>query len=191
MPFTVNHQGYVVQELERRLQSVVPHKLQTRVLHLAYFPKLAAHPGRRKLYYTLRKDFCSPAMSFEAYESVRGCFPCGRSHMKLRKYSKKVMLVPGQAPLTFIGIDQLVKVTWMPRSNRYLVDLTDRFSNITRTVPLKRNIATTVAQTFFIHCVFTNSPPIYLLSENGSQFPAKFFHDVCRILEIRNWLTKT
>ena len=49
--------------------------------------------------------------------------------------------------------------------------------------------AATVAKAFCEHWLFRYGPPAHLLSDNGGQFTAKFFQDVCAILGIRRLFT--
>jgi hypothetical protein len=60
----------------------------------------------------------------------------------------------------------------------------DRFSKLTRTIPLRTTSAFVVAKAFCDHWVFVYGPPRYILTDNGSQFTAKFFLAVCRELGI-------
>ena len=191
LPFVVNDRGFLVRMVESNPQIVVPHSLQQRVLHLSHYVKLGAHPGGRKLYLTLRRDFYWPAMAFDCYAVSRSCTDCARNNVKLRRYSKNLSLFPARAPLEFIAIDILGELIKTARGNRFLLVITDRFSKLVRTVPLKRITARAVAQAFVTHWVFSYGPSVILLSDNGPQFTAKFFQDVCRILDIKNVFTTT
>jgi transposase InsO family protein len=62
--------------------------------------------------------------------------------------------------------------------------MTDRFSKLTRTVPLRSISAFTVARAFCEQWVFVYGAPRYVLTDNGTQFTAKFFLAVCRELRI-------
>lgn len=90
-------------------------------------------------------------MAFHAYASVRECSSCAKNRVKLRKYSKKLMLVYARAPLAFVALESLsdlVRTSW---NNPYLLMSTDCFSKVTRTVPLRNISATTVAHAFLPH----------------------------------------
>ena len=68
--------------------------------------------------------------------------------------------------------------------NRFLLVITDRFSKLTRTVPLRTITAMVVAKAFCESWVFAYGAPRYVLTDNGTQFNAKFFLAVCRELGI-------
>ena len=67
--------------------------------------------------------------------------------------------------------------------------ITDRFSRLTQVVALRTITAYTVAVAFCDSWVFKYGIPRTLLSDNGPQFNAKFFHSTCRILGITNFST--
>ena len=73
----------------------------------------------------------------------------------------------------------------------YLLVITDRFSKLTRVVPLKSITAYQVAKAFVTHWVVCYGAPAHLLSDNGSQFTSKLFLHVCSELKIRNAFTTT
>jgi transposase InsO family protein len=62
--------------------------------------------------------------------------------------------------------------------------MTDRFSKLTCTVPLRTKTAFVVAKAFCEHWVFCYGPPRRVHSDNGPKFSAKFFQTVCRELVI-------
>jgi transposase InsO family protein len=68
--------------------------------------------------------------------------------------------------------------------NRFLLVIFDRFSKLTRTVPLRTITALGVAKAFCDAWEFAYEPPRYLLADNDTRFNAKFFLAVCRELGI-------
>jgi transposase InsO family protein len=75
------------------------------------------------------------------------------------------------------------------RGNRFLLVICDRLSKLTRTVPLHTITALVVAKAFCDTWLFSYVPPRYLLTDNGTQFNAKFFLAVCRELGIAKIFT--
>ena len=64
--------------------------------------------------------------------------------------------------------------------------ISDRYSKLTRTVPLKNVSAETVAQAFVSHWVFVYGAPVKLLYDNGSQFTSRVFLAVCKFLRVES-----
>ena len=152
---------------------------------------MAGHPGGRKLYYSLRRDYYWPDMAVDCYATVRECVTCARNRIKLRKNRKMMTLFPAISPLVCVSIDILGDLMRTKRKNRYLLVITHRFTKLVRTVPMKKISSTEVAKELVHHWVFVYGPTIYLLSDNGSQFTSRLFQDVCRILDIENIFTTT
>ena len=100
-------------------------------------------------------------MSLDVHATVRACADCPRERISLRKHANYLKLFPATTPLEFVSIDILgeLKETPAPRNNRYLLVITDRYSKLTRVVPLKRITAYTVAKAFCESWVFVYGPP--------------------------------
>jgi Integrase core domain len=95
-------------------------------------------------------------------------------------------LFPANEPLEFVAIDILGPLPKTDHGNRVLLVISDLFSKLTRTVPMRKTTALAVAKAFRDHWVFAYGPPKFLLSDNGTQFTAKLFVEVCRELGIAN-----
>lgn len=67
LPFGTNDQGYLGRLVSSTPQLLMPRSLQKRVLYLSHHVKFGAHPGGRKMYLTLRREFYRPAMAFDCY----------------------------------------------------------------------------------------------------------------------------
>ncbi len=73
-----------------------------------------------------------------------------------------------------MAIYLLEPLTQTMRKHRFLMVL-----KLKRVVPLVKITALSVAKAFCNDCVFPYGPPAELISDNGSQFAAKFFRAVC------------
>ncbi|CDF38384.1 unnamed protein product [Chondrus crispus] len=152
------------------VQVVIPQSLRDGVLGLSHYAKLAGHPGGRELYKTLRRYFYWPTMALDCYAVAKNCAACARERVKLRRNTKEMKLFTPKAPLEFVAIDILGELITTKRGNRYQLH---------------------IAQVFVHHWVFVYGPPVKVLSDNGTQFTARFFQNVYRILGIRNVFTTT
>ena len=161
------------------------------VLHIQHHAKLSAYPGGRKLYTSLRRDFYWPSIAADAYGTVKNCVTYAKNRVTLRKNSKQKHLFPAKAPLEFVSIDILGDLITTSQGKRFLLVITDRFSKLVRTVPLKRITEAAIALELVRHWVLVYGPPALLLSDNGGKFPARFFQDVCRIIGIKNLFITT
>ena len=92
--------------------------------------------------------------------------------------------------MEFIAMDILGPLTLTDQGNRFLLVVTDRFSKLTRAYPLATTTAEVVAKTFFDGWVAAGyGIPQVLLTDNGTQFVAKFFQSFCRILGVKQVVT--
>ena len=191
IPFEEDGGGVLVRTVESSPQIVVPRTLVPRVLALAHRPPNAAHPGEVKLYQTLRRHFYWTTLSVDAVTTVKNCVSCARNRVKLRRNSHTLKLFPASGPLEFVAIDILGPLIRTSRGNRFLLVISDRFSKLTRTVPMSRVTEAAVAKAFTTHWAFTYGPPSILLSDNGKQFAARLFVHVCRLMGTDNVFTST
>ena len=128
--FKIDDNGLLVRTVNPDPQIVVPHSLKKRVLMLNHRPKLAAHPGGRKLYYRIKRHFYRPALALDCYATVRNCPECARNRVKLRKNVGELKLFPANAPLESVCIDILGELSKTPQGYRYLLVITDRFTKL-------------------------------------------------------------
>ena len=173
------------------VQVVTPQSLRDRVLGLSHYAKLAGQPGGRKLYNTLRRYFYWPTMALDCYAVAKNCAACAREREKLRRNTKEMKLFTPNAPLEFVAIDIFGELITTKRGNLYILLISDRYSKFARTVPLNYITAAHIAQAFVHHWAFVYGLPFTLLSDSGTQFTARFFQNICRILGIRNVFTST
>ena len=73
--------------------------------------------------------------------------------------------------------------------NQHVLVITDRFSKLTRSIPLRTTTASVVANAFLDNWVYVYGAPRYVLTDNGPQFAAKFFDAVCALLGVQHYLT--
>jgi len=143
------------------------------------------------MYQQVRRDWYWPALAVDCYKTVRNCPQCARNRIKLRRNVEQLQLFPATEPLTSVCIDILGEFIKTPRRNEYLLVITDRFTKLTKTIPMKGISAAEVARCFVNEWVFNYGPPKELISDNGGCFTSKFFLDVCSILSIKNNFTTT
>lgn len=190
IPFDVSEDGLLIRKVSHD-QIVIPHALKERVLHIHHHARLAGHPGGRKLYMSIRRHMYWPALSVDCYATVRRCPTCAKNRIKLRSKSNPLKLFPASGPLESVAIDIFGPLLKTGKGNEYLLVISDRFTKLTKTVPIKSTGAGEVARAFTHEWVFNYGPPKELLADNGKCFTGRFFQDVCRILNVVNQFTTT
>ena len=176
-PFAKNDKGILVRisPVDRSEQIVVPKSLRAKVLYLNHQPRFAVHPGGTRIFSTMRRTYYLPAMALDVYVCVRDCVHCAKEKLALRKLASFLKLFPATRPLEQVAIDILGPLGRTTQRNRYLLVISDRFSKLTKAVPLRIISSYTAARAFCDHWVFTYGPPVCLLSDNGKQFSPHSF----------------
>lgn len=91
-------------------------------------------------------------------------------------------LFPGTETLEFVSIDILGELTRTKNGNIFLMVITDCFTKLTRTVPLKGITVKAVSQASVNHWMLVYGLPKTAISENGSKFMARFFTDMSHLI---------
>jgi Integrase zinc binding domain len=180
----VDEDGILVRivPLDGSRQIVVPRSLRPRILWLEHFHCCRSPPGVSKMYAAMRRRFYWRNMHKEVEETVRHCTVCAKNCVTERKRTSFLKLFPASRTLEFVAMDILSPLPKTEHGNRFLLVISDRFSKLTRTVPLLTLTALGVAKAFCDAWVFSYGPPRYLLTDNGTQFNSKFVLGVCREL---------
>ena len=92
------------------------------------------------------------------------------------------MAIP-EAPMQFIAID----IAFMPKGNhgfQYFLLIGDVFSKYIEAVPLKDQMAPTIANALLSHWIYIHGPIFYMLSDQGSNVDGTMIKEICNILGI-------
>ena len=76
VPIAIDADDFLCRTSEAKHRIVVPHNLKQRVLYLSHYPKVAGHPGGRKLYKTLSRHFYWLFQESDCYATVSNCTEC-------------------------------------------------------------------------------------------------------------------
>ena len=126
----------------------------------------------------IRKHMYWPALAADCYATTRKCSSCAKNRVKLRAHTNQLQLFPPAGPLESVAIDVFGELLATPRGHKYLLVISDRFTKLTKTVPLKGVSSAEVARAFTHEWVFNYGAPVHLLADNGGCFTSKFFQDV-------------
>ena len=190
-PFAINQHGILIRRstLDGSLQVVVPSSLRKRLLEIAHYAPTSGHPGRAKLYQTMRRSFYWPLMTIDIHHLVENCTACSKNRMKEQRNVYPMRLFPATKPLEYVAMDILGPLPRTKHGMRFILVITDRFTKLTKTVPLRTITSLAVARAFCRDWVFSYGTPNTLLTDNGTQFTASFFRNVCHILGIHKVFT--
>lgn len=143
------------------------------------------------MYESLRRTYYWPALAADCYATAQKCVKYDLERIKLRQVTTLWKIFPATTPLESVSQDFLGSLLKTRRVNLHLLVITDRFTNLTVTVPMSNTTALKMAGAFTTHWVFNNGPPRSLLTDNSKQLTSKFFQQVCQIIGIKNLFTTT
>lgn len=189
--FVIDQHGVLTRRspLDQSLQMIVPESLKERLLDVAHSAPTSAHPGRSKMYQTLRRHFYWPSMTVDIHQWVDRCDACARNRIKGQKNVYKMKLFPPSKPLEYVAMDILGPLPRTKAGKRFILVITDRFTKLTKTEALRTITALSVAKAFCRTWVYNFGTPKIVLTDNGSQFASRFFLQVCKILGIHKVFT--
>jgi Integrase zinc binding domain len=129
-------------------QIVVPRGLIRRILVNEHYPATAGHPGAHRMFLSLRRAYFWPGMAANVYETVKRCEACARNRITERRRTNPLKLFPAKGPLESVAMDILGPLPKSKHGNLFLLVITDRYSKVTQTVPLRAITALSVARAF-------------------------------------------
>ena len=170
-PFAMDQHSMLIRKspLDGSLRVVVPETLRERLLDIAHNPPISAHPGRSRMYQTLRRDFYWPSMTADIHFTVDRCDACARNHNKDQRKIYPMKLFPADKPLEFVAMNNLGPLPKTKHGKRFVLVVTDRFSKLTKTEALRSITSLSVAKAFCRMWVYNYGTPTTLLTDNGTQ----------------------
>jgi hypothetical protein len=100
------------------------------------------------MFLSLRRAYLWPGMAADVYETVKRCEECARNLKTERNRTNHLKLFPAKGPLESVTMDVLGPLPKSKHGNRFLLVITDRYSKVTQTVPLRYITALSVARAF-------------------------------------------
>ena len=167
-------------------QIILPESLRARVCHLAHHSVLAGHPGQTRMHETLRWTYYLPSIASDIMFTIRTYPLCAKNRVRLIKHPNPMNLFPATTPLESGEMDLLGPLPPSKRGHRFILVMTDRFSNLTQVVAMKKTIATMVAAEFCLHWMYKYGAPKETLTDNGPYFASKFLQEICQVFGISN-----
>lgn len=169
----------------------VPFSLYNRPLRLDHYPKVSGHPGSRKLYHTLLRQFYWPGLALICYSVIRSC----RSVWKrTRKTGGKIHAAEYFPTLRRSqGRGNVPSEKKCPTNygvSNILVKF-DLFTNLYHAVPLKTTTVFEISKAFNRHWEFAYRISKSVLTDNSTQFNAKLLQKFSRVLGVEPQFTTT
>lgn len=88
---------------------------------------------------------------------------------------------PALTPLKLVAISISGKLITTSQDNKYLLDISNQFSKLVHTVPLRSITAECMVKVLVTNWIMAYVPLQRILSDNGKPFTSRFFQHVCNI----------
>ena len=165
---------------------LVPQALVKDVLRAEHSSPLAAHPGGTRIYQTLRVQYYWPLLAMDVFGCVEACPTCAKNRLMGTQSKAFMRLFPATQPFAALAIDLLGPLPRTFEGYQYILVICDRdrFTKVTRAVPLRDITALDVLSAFLDTWVASSGIPDSILSDNGPQFAAVLWQGVLKTLGI-------
>jgi Integrase zinc binding domain/Integrase core domain len=163
--------------------------MQRQILTWAHVHPTAGHAGRRKTLFRLSSRVYWPSMRKDVFKYIQSC-----QEYQQYKYNNAPTSAPMQLhtitqPWHTIGIDITGPFPPTPRQKRYLLVIVNYFTRWVEMFALRRTTTTDIANILINEVICRYGTPSYILSDNGPQFVAQLFNEICHSLGIKRKLT--
>jgi len=159
----------------RETQVGIPEALKQRLLRYQDQSVLAGHPGSRRMYDTLRRYVYWPTMVVDVYKHVKQCPACAKNRLSEIRHTSTMKLFPALEPFSGLEMDLLGPLTTSRGGHKHVLVICDRFTKLTRAIPLRDATALTVSSAFIDTWVAAYGIPDSVLTDNGPQFASVYF----------------
>lgn len=171
------------------LQLVVPEQLKRELWDAAHFHPLSRHMTVKKTIGRIKeKAYCS-GVARDVEKWCTKCKICITKRGSRNKGKSKLRQYLSGEPLQRVALDILGPLPLTPRGNKYILVIGDYFSKWTEAIPIPNQESTTTAKGLVEQFICKFGIPDELHSDQGRQFEAEVFQQMCRLLQIRK--TKT
>jgi len=123
-------------------------------------------------------------MAADVASYVRQCDSCARQRMRPLARCSPLTLFPATMPFQDIAVDLCGPLHKTAAGHRFILVITDRFTNLVRAIPMDGTSAMDRSSVILDSWVAFYGPPDRLLSDGGPQFTSHFWGQVCNLLSI-------
>ena len=148
-----------------------------------------SHTDIKITYYTFSQYYYIPFLDKWLSIFIHDCLDCKRNkHFNQTIQTAPTQLFSEHAPSFSYRNSMDTKGPINPPSHKksYIHVIVDAFSHFVVTVPIKSNNAKTAIKTLLHHWINKFSPPIYLVTDRGSEYVNKEMAQLCTLMGIRH-----
>ena len=175
--------------LPERRQVLMPGCLRDEALRLSHDVVTAGHLGIRKTLANCRRRFLWQGMALDVELHVKACDVCGKFKTHGKKRRAPMMSHVVGLPMERVCIDIVGPFPETDRGHKYALVVTDWFTKYVEIYPMKNQEAVTVAEVMTKEFFSRYGVPLFLHSDQGTQFESRLFQRMCEMLGIKKTRT--
>jgi len=123
-------------------------------------------------------------MVVDVYKHVEQCPACAKNRLSERKHTTVMKLFTTDEPFSGLAMDLLGPLPTSKGGNKHVLVICDRFTKLTRAIPMREATALTVASASIDTCVAAYGIPDTVLTDNGPQFASVYYQGILVLLGI-------
>ena len=164
---------------------IIPPAGQPDLLKEHHDSQMAGHFGLEKTLGRLRKSpYFWPQMRASVEKWCRTCHVCARTKAPHVKVRAPMQTIGAGATLERVGINIMGPLPETTRGNRFILVVGDYWSKWMEAFPIPNHTAATVASTLVYGFISRFGIPQQIHSDQGREFEATIFTEVCKLLQI-------
>ncbi len=174
---------------EQRYQLVTPRRMRGDVLSVAHDGEVAGHYAERATVKKVRQHFYWPQLLSDVRHFCKSCRVCQQRRPPPRRPHHPLQQDRVGEPMQRVTIDILGFERPTPRGNRYILVAVDSLTKWAEAMPMPDERAETVARALVEQVVCRLGIPAQVHSDQGRQFEAQVFQEMCKLLGVRKTRT--
>ena len=174
---------------EARQQLLAPRQIRTKILENAHDGQVAGHYAVKQTLGKIREHFFWPGMTTDVRHYCRSCVICQQRRPAPKRPHHPLVQDRVGEPMQRLTVDILGFDKATPRGNRYILVMVDTLTKWAEAVAMPNETAETVAKVLVEHVVCRLGVPAQIHSDQGRQFEAELFQQMCDLLGIRKTRT--
>ena len=163
---------------------VIPHKMQKDLIKACHDIPSAGHQGVDRTKEYMKQKYFWHRMGRDIKQYVAYCQACNTHKAAHRKNKHPQIQSQAGFPLERIHMDFMGPFPTSSRGNKYILVMVDNFTKWCEVIPLESQTAEVTAKTAVNEFFCRMGYPDQIVSDQGSNFEAELFRNMCKLLKI-------